>query len=212
MRHETSEPVAPQDVAPETLVMQIQAGNGEAERLLVERYMRPVRALLRQRLSQPADVEDYLQDTLGLALEKVRTGQVREPTKVGAFIMALARNLLTEHYRRQSRRKTEPDSEEVSRHAASLPEADTRLLTLERAILVRSLMEELPTARDREILVRFYLEEEEKQSICDDLGLSSLHFNRVLHRARIRYRQLYEDRFETTWQGPIGTAPRGTTG
>jgi RNA polymerase sigma-70 factor (ECF subfamily) len=33
--------------------------------------------------------------------------------------------------------------------------------------------------------------EEDKARICADLGLSSLHFNRVLNRARDRYRELY---------------------
>ena len=29
-------------------------------------------------------------------------------------------------------------------------------------------------------------------AVCPELGLSSLHFNRVLYRARERFRQLYE--------------------
>jgi len=47
--------------------------------------------------------------------------------------------------------------------------------------------------RDHQILFRFYLQEQEKAEICRDLGLTSLHFNRVLFRARERYRALYEE-------------------
>jgi RNA polymerase sigma-70 factor (ECF subfamily) len=50
---------------------------------------------------------------------------------------------------------------------------------------------ELPSERDRQVLFRFYLAEEDKDQICKDLGLSSLHFNRVVFRARERYRDLY---------------------
>ena len=45
--------------------------------------------------------------------------------------------------------------------------------------------------RDREILFRFYLAEDDKERICRDLGLTAVHFNRVLFRARERFRELY---------------------
>ncbi|WP_457819827.1 hypothetical protein, partial [Staphylococcus aureus] len=42
------------------------------------------------------------------------------------------------------------------------------------------------------ILVRFYLDEEDKNRICSDLGLSPLQFDKILHRARGRLRKLLE--------------------
>jgi RNA polymerase sigma-70 factor (ECF subfamily) len=44
------------------------------------------------------------------------------------------------------------------------------------------------------VLYRFYVAEEDKQKICDDLGLTTLQFNLVLFRARARYKELYEKR------------------
>jgi RNA polymerase sigma-70 factor, ECF subfamily len=52
----------------------------------------------------------------------------------------------------------------------------------------------MPVARDREILVRFYLDDEERETICRELGLSEEHFNRVIFRARNRFRELLEHR------------------
>ena len=49
-----------------------------------------------------------------------------------------------------------------------------------------------PRARDREILVRFYLQEEEKDAICRDLALEADQFDKVLHRARARLKELLE--------------------
>ncbi|HSS75550.1 MAG TPA: hypothetical protein VLV54_02295, partial [Thermoanaerobaculia bacterium] len=46
----------------------------------------------------------------------------------------------------------------------------------------------------REILLRFYIAEEDKDRIAADHGLSSLQFNRVLHRARQRYKELFLER------------------
>ena len=56
---------------------------------------------------------------------------------------------------------------------------------------MKRVLSEMPSDRDRQILFRFYIAEDEKDSICRDLDLTSLHFNRVLFRARERYRDLY---------------------
>ena len=48
----------------------------------------------------------------------------------------------------------------------------------------------VPYLRDRQILLRFYIAEEDKDRIAADYGLSSLQLNRVLHRARQRYKEL----------------------
>ena len=52
----------------------------------------------------------------------------------------------------------------------------------------------MPTQRDREVVKRFYLDEEDKDAICRDLGLSALHFDKVIFRARQRMRSLLEAR------------------
>ena len=52
----------------------------------------------------------------------------------------------------------------------------------------------MPAARDRDILVRFYLNDEAKEEICRELRLSEEHFNRVIFRARNRFRELLEQR------------------
>ena len=42
--------------------------------------------------------------------------------------------------------------------------------------------------------MRFYLHEESKEQVCRELELSDEHFNRVIFRARNRFRGLLEDR------------------
>ena len=56
------------------------------------------------------------------------------------------------------------------------------------------MLEEMPVARDREVLVRFYLNDEDREQICRELRLSEEHFNRVIFRARNRFRELIEHR------------------
>jgi RNA polymerase sigma-70 factor, ECF subfamily len=130
-------------------------------------------------------------------IEKLRRGELREPAKLPGFIAQIARSLAIEHYRKAQRRKTEPDSDaiaEVEDVSAGGSGPLSELLTREDAGLVRQVIRELGTERDRDILLRFYIAEEDKERIKEDFGLTSLQFNRVLHRARERYRDLYLQR------------------
>jgi RNA polymerase sigma-70 factor (ECF subfamily) len=67
-----------------------------------------------------------------------------------------------------------------------------RWLEKKIALRVKRILQQLPTPRDREILMRFYLQEEEKDAICRDLRLEADQFDKVLHRARARLKELLE--------------------
>lgn len=60
------------------------------------------------------------------------------------------------------------------------------------ALKVRELISDMSSRRDRLLLVRFYLDEEDKDSICRDLQMKPDQFDKVLHRARTRLRKLLE--------------------
>jgi len=62
----------------------------------------------------------------------------------------------------------------------------------QRAALLKALLSQMPVARDREILARFYLREEDRDVVCRALGIEASHFHRVVHRARERFRQLLD--------------------
>lgn len=140
------------------------------------------------------EAEDLFQDTFRLVIEKLRKGELREPAKLPGFLAQIARSLAIEHYRKLQRRKTEPDSDALAEVESSGSGQLSDLLKKEDAGLVRQVIQELGTQRDRDILLRFYIAEEDKERISADFGLSSLQFNRVLHRARERYRELYLER------------------
>ncbi len=175
------------------LVDRIRSGDANAERELVERFGRGLTILLRRSSRDPSVAEDLYQETFRLALEKIRRGDVREPEKLGGFLAGLARNLVIEHYRRSAQRPTGSDDEAARSLADSATGPLERLLKRERIEIVRRLLSELDSERDRQILFRFYIAEEAKSLICADLGLGSLHFNRVLFRARERFRELFEE-------------------
>ena len=80
------------------------------KRQLVARYYRVVRAVLRQLLRGRDDAEDLLQETFRLAIEKLRDGQLKQPSRLPSFLISLARNLAINQFRIENRRQTDADS------------------------------------------------------------------------------------------------------
>jgi RNA polymerase sigma-70 factor (ECF subfamily) len=181
----------------EVLVDRIRAGDAAAESDLVSRYARGVRMIVSRSTRDRSIVDDLCQETFRVALEKIRRGDVRDPKRLSGFMCALARNLTVEHFRRSRR----TDSIGTTDESDPAPSQLDLLLANERAGVARKVLSELGSERDRQILLRFYVAEETKAQICADLGLSSLHFNRVLFRARGRYRTLYQAIAAKTDQG-----------
>ena len=175
------------------LVRRIRGGDRTAEDELVARYSRGLLFHLRRLTGDPALADDLHQETFRVVLERLRSGSITEPSRLAGFLLGTGRNLFLGGYRKRTRR-----GERDSVDAAAVDPADpspgqlASLVREEEIQEVRRLIGELSTDRDRQLLFRFYVAEEDKERICADLGLSSLHFNRVLFRARQRFRELLE--------------------
>jgi RNA polymerase sigma-70 factor (ECF subfamily) len=178
----------------EELVARVRSGDRRAEEQVVELYGRGVAIILDRHTNGRPEAEDLFQDTFRVGLEKLRRGELREPAKLPGFLAQIARSLAIEHYRKITRRKTDADSDAVLEAVAPSEGPLGNLLARENAMLVRRVLQELANERDRQILLRFYIAEEDKDRISADYGLSSLQFNRVLHRARQRYKELMVER------------------
>jgi RNA polymerase sigma-70 factor (ECF subfamily) len=175
------------------LVRRIAAGEAEAEAELVERSGATLRWLARRFTRNEADAEDVYQETLMLALAKIRGGEVREPERLAGFLRSLAKNTAIQRYRRRSETKVEPAGELTEVPDSGRPDALSTVLRHERARLARVLLAELNVPRDRDVLCRYYIEEQDSDRICRELSLEGDHLYRILHRARQRFRRLWEE-------------------
>jgi RNA polymerase sigma-70 factor (ECF subfamily) len=180
--------------SPAELVQRIAAGDRSASDELIGRYSRGVQFILNGLVSERALAEDLYQDTFCLVLEKIKAGEVQEPERLSGFICSVARNLAIGHFRKSSRRgeSSQLDSSTTPIPSPSASQLD-QLLRDEKGRLARRVLDMMPSERDRTVLFRFYVAEDEKEDICADLGLSSLHFNQILCRARERYKKLFEE-------------------
>lgn len=174
------------------LARRVGAGDTVAEGELVAHFSRGLRYFLRRLVASPELAEDLHQESFRVVLERLRGRGIEDPRGVAGFLHGTARNLALAERRKAARRRTETGSEALERAAAPAADPLAEALAAERDRAVRRLIGELPVARDRELLWRFYVAEESKGRICADLDLDSLHFNRVLFRARQRFKELYE--------------------
>jgi RNA polymerase sigma factor (sigma-70 family) len=149
---------APKEASEESfqLVGAIQRGDRDAERAFALRYMRPVKAMLLARSRNPDVASDLQQDVMIEAICALRRGQLRDAEKLSGFVMAIARNVLNNHFRGEARRpealevpddlpdlsSIRGDAEEHQRETLAM-DAIGRLESLDRTILQMTLVDGL---------------------------------------------------------------------
>jgi len=177
---------------PAELVRRIGEGDLTAESELVRRYGAGLEILLRSRVREPALAADLCQEALIIVIEGLRGRGLDQPDKLLAFLRQTAINLALGEARTYYRRNTHNDSEGIAALADREPLMADRIDREQLAQAVRDLLAELSQPRDRLILRRFYLTEASKTSLCAELGVTPEHFDRVLYRARQRFRRILE--------------------
>ncbi len=183
----------PNDAGAAALATRIAAGDRTAEQELVRMYQRGVRFLLLRKTQGDLQLaEDLCQETLMVAISRLRRRPLDEPGKLSAYIHGIAGKLFIGEVRKTARRNTRPDSEAIEVAADQRPGQAEALSREQVSGLVRELIDEMSVPRDRELLLRAYVLDQDKVTICQALGLDSVHFNRVLSRARQRLRRLVE--------------------
>ncbi|MEM1081148.1 MAG: sigma-70 family RNA polymerase sigma factor [Pseudomonadota bacterium] len=169
-------------------------GDQQAETELVRFFGPKIEYILRRRLRDPALAADLRQDTLIIVIQRLRGNGIDDADKLAAFIYKTAEYLANNHGRKRQRRNTHADSDQIDQTASQSPLLADVIERDELAQLVRILMDELSQPRDREILQRFYLSDEDKVDLCNEFEVTPAHFDRVLYRARKRFGELLEQR------------------
>ena len=152
-----------------------------------------LRALIMRRTRDPHVAADILQDAAVTTLEKLRAGEIAQPNAIGGYLYRVALNHLRNHRRKD--RTAVSSSTDLESVPDRNDDPDTGGIDRAQwADAARRMLEGLPNRRDRELLVRFYLNDDSKEDICAALGLTDEHFNRVIFRAKSRFRDLLERR------------------
>lgn len=145
--------------------------------------------LIRRQVDDRALADDLCNEAIRIVLERVRRKPLEDPTKVAAYLAQTARNLLRAHRRKTLRRRTVTGAQQfIEEFPDPVGDASVSLQARVHARALKAVLRGMPVPRDRMLLVRFYLDDEDKASICRDLDLTPEHFDRVMSRARERFR------------------------
>ena len=148
--HQEQDLLLAEEAAAENTRLVLAIGNGDqgAEREFALRFLPRLRAMLLARTRNATVAADLVQDAMIEALCALRRGQLREPGKLTAFVLAIARNVLNSHFRTASR---QPESLEFPDNLPDLSSIDERMQSEQRESLAARAIESLdPT--DKAIL------------------------------------------------------------
>ena len=174
----------------ESLVQRIVTNDRDAERDMVERYHRGLVTMLFNRSRDRSLAEDIAQDTWLIVIQKVRDQQLRDPRRLATFIIQIGKNQLIMSYRAKNRHQHVSD-DEILELADQTPSPEQQMTNQQLGQTLDDLLASMSTSRDPEILRRFYFIGDSKKELCDIFNLSEAHFDRVLFRARERFKKLW---------------------
>lgn len=160
------------------------------ESLIAKSYA-GLRLLIAKRAGSEELAADLLNEAICTTWQKWEAGRIQRPEQLAGYVFQVAMNLLRNHRRAMAERA---DIRAGAAALDALPARSEASLELEDRIAasVKALIRNLDSPRDRTVLVRFYLDEEDREVICQDLHLTAPQFARILHRARGRLRRLLE--------------------
>ena len=175
------------------LAKRIHAGSSSAEAEFAEIYSHGL-LLSIFGITQDLDVaKDCCQQALLITLLKMRAGEIVNPRSLVSFLRHTAGNVAISHFRKEKRyTKFDEDGFPMPAAWGNTAERDKDADTLR--LRLHEILGLLTVARDKEILKRYYLQDEDKSVIRRDLNISSAHFDRVLYRAKKRVYQVLERR------------------
>lgn len=180
---------APQGYDYAELIARIRAGDNDAMDELYQTLQRGVRWMVRRSIG-PQDTDDVVNDVFYTAFRMIQRGAVQEPEHLIAYVRGIARHhILACIHSRVVAREHEADLETAGEQPDGLPSPEEVVRAKEFAGLAREAMAKLPPRR-REVLARFYLQNQSAEEIRRELNLTATQFRLLKNRAKNEFGKL----------------------
>lgn len=158
------------------------ATDGE-EAELYRRFAPRVRLYGRRHLQDAAAADDLVQEVLLCTIDRLRSGDVRQPEQIGSFILGTARTMVQAE-RRTTRRREALRARYTATTVGTAP-ASFAMLDVPRVTACLQALDE----RDRIVVMLTYYADREAPSIAADLGITPGAVRVIRHRAMGRLRE-----------------------
>jgi RNA polymerase sigma-70 factor (ECF subfamily) len=174
----------------EAYVERLRAGDYRTQEHFGAYFSALIQVKLRSRLQSREALEDVRQETFARFYVALREGKILHPERLGSFVNSVCNNVLLEHYRASTHHSSLDDGDEQIELPATATNPLGGLFAKETEQKVREILEQLPE-RDRRLLREVFLEERDKDEVCQDFGVDREYLRVLLHRAKQAFKAMY---------------------
>jgi RNA polymerase sigma-70 factor (ECF subfamily) len=171
------------------LVERIRRGEDSGMEELYRLFGRGIRYYLCRQLGHQ-ELDDKVHDTFVIVVQAIRRGELREPDRLMGFVRTVVRRQVAAYIDEVVHCRRDEINLDVGvriadrRHNPEQSAAFRQKMEFMLTVL-RSLSE-----RDREILTRFYLDEQSQEQICQEMRLTETQFRLLKSRAKARFGEI----------------------
>jgi RNA polymerase sigma-70 factor, ECF subfamily len=171
------------------LVERIRLEKTDGMEELYQLFSRGIRFYLCRQLG-PQELDDKVHDTFVVVVQAIRRGELREPERLMGFVRTIVRRQVAAHIDKVvHNRREQAEFDSTVRVADPRGNPEEAAIFRQRIGLIRQVLGEL-SERDREILTRFYIDEQSQERICSEMGLTETQFRLLKSRAKARFGEL----------------------
>jgi RNA polymerase sigma-70 factor (ECF subfamily) len=171
------------------LVGRIQSGEIDGMEELYLLFSKGIRFYLCRQLGSQ-ELDDKVHDTFVVVVQAIRRGELREPERLMGFVRTIVRRQVAAHIDKAVHsRREQAELDSTVRIPDPRGNPEEAAIFRQRTDLLKRVLGEL-CDRDREILTRFYLNEQSQDQICAEMALSETQFRLLKSRAKSRFGEL----------------------
>jgi len=169
------------------IVARIRDGDPAAMEELYAIFAKGIRYFLLRNLGSE-DLDDRVHDCFVIVTESIRKGDLRDPARLMGYVRTVVKRQIAASIETAvTKRRSQVEYEEsLFRITDWKDDPEQSLLARQRAEIARKVLTGIST-RDREILQRFYVDEQPQEQICDEMGLTYNQFRLLKSRAKARF-------------------------
>src|SRR5580704_949834 len=177
------------------LVERIHRGEEAGMEELYRLFGRGIRYYLCRQLGHQ-ELDDKVHDTFLIVVQAIRRGELREPERLMGFVRTVVRRQVAAYIDEVVHsRRDELNLDVGVRVADPRNNPEQSAAFRQKVEFMRGILRSL-SERDREILTRFYLEEQSQELICKDMNLSETQFRLLKSRAKARFGEIGRRRLQ----------------
>jgi RNA polymerase sigma-70 factor (ECF subfamily) len=182
------------------LVGRIQRGDNSGLEDLYGLFARGIRFYLCRQLG-PQELDDKVHDAFLIVVQAIKRGDLREPERLMGFVRTVVRRQVAAYIDDVVHSRREELHLDVGVRVADARNNPEQNAAFQQKVeFMTSILRSLPD-RDREILTRFYLDEQTQEQICEDMNLTETQFRLLKSRAKARFGELGKRKLH---QKPLG--------